>query len=208
MKAKDADRTANSKNAHRSSRSRVDVRWVTTVFVATILISGCFSFFSDLLLNRVQLAAAFAVLFLIVLIGIFFDIIGVAVTTADEKPFHSMAARNLPEAREAIRLIRNANRVSSFCNDVVGDICGVISGSASAIIAAQAVVNFTPTAATFFRLFMSALVSAMTVGGKAVGKTFAINGSTPIVHFAARAIYRVRFLAKWLRTRFRAGKAK
>ncbi len=203
---KDPEKAASSRKQRRSSRSRVDVRWVTTVFVATILISGCFSFFSDLLLNRVQLAAAFAVLFLIVLIGILFDIVGVAVTTADEKPFHSMAARNLPEAREAIRLIRNANRVSSFCNDVVGDICGVVSGSASAIIAAQAVVNFTPTAATFFRLFMSALVSAVTVGGKAVGKTFAINASTPIVHFAARLIYRFRYFSKWLRALFR-GKA-
>ena len=198
---KESEKPQTSKRPRRSSR--VDVRWVATVFAATIVISGCFSFLSDALLSRVRLAAAFAVLLAIVLIGIFFDIIGVAVTTAEEKPFHSMAARNIPEAREAIRLIRNANRVSSFCNDVVGDICGVISGSASAIIAAQAVVNFTPTAATFFRLFMSALVSALTVGGKAVGKTFAINASTSIVHFAARVLYRFRYFSKWLRRLFR-----
>ena len=33
--------------------------------------------------------------------------------------------------------IRNAGRVSSFCNDVIGDICGVISGSAAAVISAR-----------------------------------------------------------------------
>ncbi|MCI8525806.1 MAG: hypothetical protein HFF17_07770 [Oscillospiraceae bacterium] len=182
----------------------MDIRWVSTIFATTVVISACFSFLSDSLLDRVQLAAAFAVLFLIVLVGILFDIIGVAVTTADEKPFHSMAARNVPEAREAIRLIRNANRVSSICNDVVGDICGIISGSAAAMIAAQVIASFTPTAASFFRLLLSAVVSALTVGGKAVGKTFAINASTPIVHFAAKLIYRVKYFFKWLRNLFRS----
>jgi len=200
---KEAEKDTSSKKTKRESRSKVDVRWVGTIFGATVVISACFSFLSDSLLDRVQLAAAFAVLFFIVLVGILFDIIGVAVTTADEKPFHSMAARNVPEAREAIRLIRNANRVSSICNDVVGDICGVISGSAAAMIAAQVIVNFTPTAASFFRLFLSALVSALTVGGKAIGKTFAINASTPIVHFAAMLIFRVKSFFKWLRKLFR-----
>lgn len=203
---KDMEKAPIQKKSRRESKKRVDGRWVCTIFVVTVLISGCFSFLADSLLDRVQPFAAFAVLFLIVLTGILFDIIGVAVTTADEKPFHSMAARNLPEAKEAIRLIRNANRVSSFCNDVVGDICGVISGSASAIIAAQVIVNFQPTAAAFFRLFMSALVSAVTVGGKAVGKTFAINASTPIVHFTADVIYRFRYFFKWLRVRFGSGR--
>ncbi len=183
--------------------SRVDVRWVGAIFAMTVVISACFSFLADELLKGARLAAAFIVLLVIVLTGIAFDIVGVAVTTADERPFHSMAARNLPEAREAIRLIRNAGRVSSVCNDVVGDICGVISGSASAIIAARVIVDFEPTAASFFKLFMSALVSALTVGGKAVGKTFAINASTPIVHFAARVIFRVKSVGKWVRRLFR-----
>ena len=203
---KETEKIPTQKKTKKESKNRVDVKWVTTIFIVTILISGCFSFLSDTLLDRVQPVAAFAILFLIVLIGILFDIIGVAVTTADEKPFHSMAAKNLPEAKVAIRLIRNANRVSSFCNDVVGDICGVISGSASAIIAARVILNFTPTMGSFFKLFMSALVSAATVGGKAIGKTFAINASTPIVHFAASIIYRVKYLPKWVRSLTRTGR--
>ncbi len=192
-------RIMSGKKKKKESKSKVDVKWVGTIFTATIFISACFSFFSDLLLEKVQTWAAFAVLFVIVLVGILFDIIGVAVTTADERPFHSMAARNRPEAKEAIRLIRNASRVSSFCNDVVGDICGVISGSASAVIAASVVKNFEPTAASLFKLLLSALVAALTVGGKAVGKTFAINAGTPIVHFAARLIYHCKGVFRWRR---------
>ena len=114
--------------------------------------------------------------------------IGVAVTTADETPFHAMASRKVPEARDALRLIRNANRVSSFCNDVIGDICGVISGSASAVIAARVIAAGIGGAQMIVDLLMSAFVAALTVGGKAFGKTFAISESTRIVQMTARVL--------------------
>ena len=112
-------------------------KWVITIFFITILISGTISVLSDEIMSSSGMAVAFLILFCIILIGIIFDIIGVAVTSADEKPFHSMAARKVPGAQESIRLLRNAERVSSICNDVIGDICGVVSGSASATIAAS-----------------------------------------------------------------------
>ena len=121
-------------------------------------------------------------------IGIVFDIIGVAVTACPEAPFHAMASRKVAEAPDALRLLRNANRVSSFCNDVIGDICGVISGSASAVIAARAVLGMESTKATIVTLGMSALVAAVTVGGKAVGKTFAMGGSVQVVRSTAKVL--------------------
>ena len=158
------------------------VKWVLTIFLVTILVSGTISFTSDLIMANSSMLVAFIILFVIVLIGILFDIIGVAVTSADERPFHSMAARKVPGAQEAIRLLRNAERVSSICNDVIGDICGVISGSASATIAAQLISNFELTLEILIPLVMYALVAGLTVGGKAMGKTFAINSCTKIVH--------------------------
>ncbi len=147
---------------------------------------------SDQIMAQSSMTVAFVILFTIVLVGIIFDIIGVAVTSADEKPFHSMAARKVPGAQEAISLLRNAERVSSICNDVVGDICGVVSGSASATIAAQILQNFEFTWPQIVSLLMSALVAGLTVGGKAVGKTFAIGSCTNIVHLVGRVIFRFR----------------
>ena len=138
------------------------------------------------------MAAAFLILFAIILIGILFDIIGMAVASADEKPFHSMAARNVPGAREAIDLLRNAERVSSICNDVVGDICGVVSGSASATIAAQLLQNFDFTWPQIISLSMSALAAGLTVGGKAMGKGFAVSSSTAIVHTVGKLLHLFR----------------
>lgn len=168
--------------------SKKTVRWVITIFVITLFVSGAISLLSEELLSRSGMAAAFIILFVIVLVGILFDVVGVAVTSADERPFHSMAARKVPGAQEAIGLLRNAERVGSICNDVVGDICGVISGSASAVIASKIISHFTFSWPNVVSLLMSALVAATTVGGKAIGKTYAIKSCTSIVHWAGRAI--------------------
>lgn len=180
-----------------------DWRWITSIFGTTIGISVTMSFVSGEVLSASGLGVSLVVLLAIILLGIIFDIIGVAVTAADEKPFHSMASKKVPEAATALRMLRRAERVSSFCNDVVGDICGVISGSASAVIAARAVLNMHPGWAQAVQLLMSALVAALTVGGKAFGKSIAMNNSTQIIHAAAKVIYALQSVPKKLLKLFR-----
>lgn len=170
------------------------IRWVITIFLVTILISGVISFLSDIIMENSSMGIAFLILFIIILVGILFDVIGMAVATADEKPFHSMAARKVPGAHEAISLLRNAERVSSICNDVIGDICGVVSGSASATIAVQILRHFQFSWPQLISLLMSALAAGLTVGGKAIGKTFAVNSCTAIVHTVGKLIYRMHSL--------------
>ena len=175
-------------DASKKEHSRT-IRWVVTVFFVTLVVSGMISLISDEVMARSGLLAAFAILLGIVFLGIIFDIIGMAVATASEKPFHSMAARKVPGAQEAIRLLRNAERVSSICNDVVGDICGVVSGSASATIAALILTHVDLGWPRAVSLAMSALVAGLTVGGKAIGKTIAVNSCTQIVHLVGRVLH-------------------
>ena len=175
-------------DASKKERSRT-IRWVVTVFFVTLVVSGMISLISDEVMASSGLLAAFAILLGIVFLGIIFDIIGMAVATASEKPFHSMAARKVPGAQEAIRLLRNAERVSSICNDVVGDICGVVSGSASATIAALILTHVQTAWPRAVSLAMSALVAGLTVGGKAIGKTIAVNSCTQIVHLVGRVLH-------------------
>ena len=175
------------------------IRWVVAIFFVTIFVSGMISMISDEIMARSSMAVAFLILLAIVLLGILFDIICVSVTSADEKPFHSMAARKVPGAQEAIGLLRNAERVSSICNDVVGDICGVVSGSASATIAAQILQNFDFTWPQVVSLLMSALVAGLTVGGKAVGKTVAMGSCTDIVHMVGKLIFQFHRMTSFLK---------
>lgn len=180
-------------DAAKRERSRA-TRWVVSIFFVTMLVSGTISFISDEVMDNSGLVVAFLILFVIIFVGIIFDVIGMAVASADEKPFHSMAARKVTGAHEAIRLLRNAERVSSICNDVVGDICGVVSGSASATIATLILANAKIGWPRGVSLMMSALAAGLTVGGKAIGKTFAVKSSTEIVHMVGWLIYSVRHL--------------
>ena len=168
------------------------IRWAVTIFLITIFISGLISLISDEVMASSSLGVAFLILFIIIFVGIIFDIIGMAVATAEEKPFHSMAARKVPGAQEAIRLLRNAERVSSICNDVVGDICGVVSGSASATIASLILAHVELDWPRGIGLLMSALAAGFTVGGKAVGKTIAVNSATEIVHIVGKILWAFR----------------
>lgn len=186
--AKPDPQTAKKEEARRTRK------WVITIFFATIAISAAISLVSDFVMGKSSMIVAFLILLMIVFIGILFDIVGMAVATADEKPFHAMAARKVKGARECIMLLRNAERVSSICNDVVGDICGVVSGSASATIAAQILSSFELSFASVVPLILSSLVAALTVGGKAVGKGIAVSSCTDIVYHAGQVIYFVTHL--------------
>lgn len=174
--------------SQKKERKKV-IRWVITIFLVTILVSGTISLISAEVMEGSSTVVAFIILFAIILVGIVFDIIGMAVASADEKPFHSMAARKVPGSRQALMLLRNAERVSSICNDVIGDICGVISGTAAATISVQILQHFTFSWPQIVSLAMSSLVAGLTVGGKAMCKKFAIDSNVSIVFAISKILY-------------------
>ena len=163
-------------------------RWVVTAFCLAVALSAALSLASEAVLSGAGLAVALFILCLFILLGIIFDIIGVAVTAADPKPFHSMAAHKVKGAKDSLRLIKSASTVSSVCNDVVGDICGIVSGTTATVIVVQlqAIFDFVP--ALVLSVGLTALVSGFTIGGKALGKTFAMKQSTRVVYLVGRVL--------------------
>ena len=166
-------------------------QWIIIITIISFLISASLSLLSSSILQHANYLISCTVVFIIILINIFFDIVGTAVTAADEAPFHAMASRKLYGARQTIRLIRNADKVSNFCNDVVGDICGVISGAASTYIIAGIVSSGINPETSIAGLSITGMVASLTVGGKAMGKTIAIKNSNYI-------IYKVAVILKFL----------
>ena len=172
-------------NPKKDSQKRAD-RWVLCVFVLSFVLSMFMSWSSSAALASVGIAVASVTVLLLVCIGILFDILGVAVTSAEMAPLVAMASRKVRGAKQALWMLRNADRVSSVCNDVVGDICGVISGSAGATLAIRSV-ELTQGVTTFtVGIWVSAFIAALTVGGKAFGKRIAIERSRDIILFAGR----------------------
>ncbi|MCL2568123.1 MAG: hypothetical protein FWE12_01630 [Oscillospiraceae bacterium] len=174
-----------------------DIRWAIRIVASSIVLATVFTLLSTAAMEEAGYVVAFFVLFLLIVVGIVFDMIGVAVTAADETPFHSMAAHGCLAAKEAIRLIKNAGRVANICNDVVGDITGIISGVAMAVLSARLVADYALHSLAI-HLTISGLVVGLTIGGKALGKGAAIRSSTGIVYFTARSLYRIKWLGNKL----------
>lgn len=71
-------------------------------------------------------------------------------------------------AKTSLKLIKNSVRVANVCADVIGDICGVLSGAISAMISVKlsSMLGITDN----LQFAISAIVAALTVGGKAIRK--------------------------------------
>ncbi|WP_231133457.1 hypothetical protein [Capillibacterium thermochitinicola] len=144
---------------------------------------------------RTALWVSILVLLAVIFLGIIFDIVGTATTAATEKPFHAMASDRVPGAKKGVELVRKADQVANFCNDVVGDICGTVSGSIGAALVINFVVNHDLVAyRDLISLLVVGLISALTVGGKAAGKAFAIRNSTMILLNVAFLLEKVEVL--------------
>lgn len=97
--------------------------WIIFIAIATFILSLTFSFISNTAIANLSIIAGLIVLIIVVLIGILFDLIGVAVTVANEEDFHAQASKKIRGAKTSIKMIRNSAKVSNFCADVIGDIC-------------------------------------------------------------------------------------
>lgn len=161
--------------------------WVVLVSFWTFFLAIIFTWVTRSLIQNVEsVIISFILLIIIIFIGIFFDVIGTAVTAADEKPFHAKAAKKIYGAKRGIYLVRNAGQVANFCNDVVGDISGVVSGVVGGVIIINFAAGVPELSEISLSILLAGIVSALTVGGKAFGKYFAMNHSTNIVSLVAR----------------------
>lgn len=162
------------------NNKKVNYSWIITIAIVTFFMAIILGYFSLVFMNKVSLLQATIILLIIVFIGVFFDLLGIAVTAAEETPFHSMAASRVRGSKESISIIRNAGSVANFFNDVIGDIAGIISGAASAAILVKINENFSFNSA-LLSLLITGIIASLTVGGKAIGKEIALRRSNYIV---------------------------
>ncbi len=157
-------------------------KWLAIIFISTFLLSAVFNMLSTELVENVNNIVISVVLLIIVMgVGIGFDLIGTAVTAAEDAPFHAMASDKKKGAKQALKLIKNADRVANVCADVIGDICGVLSGATAALIATNVAKMLGQTNITLTTLLVTATVTAFTVWFKGLFKQVAIKNCTSII---------------------------
>ncbi len=171
----------------KKEKKLVDYKWVLKISIIAFTLSIMFSLLSETIMPNVNILVGIIILIAFIALGILFDMIGVSVTAADETPFHSMASRKVRGAKIAVKFKKNADKVSSFCNDVIGDICGIVSGSTGAILALT-ISNSMNIDPLIVSLFVTAIIAALTIGGKAMGKSIAVNKSNIILYEFSKTV--------------------
>ena len=170
----------------KEKKTESHIKWIIHVFLLTFTLSIFFSYISTNGVSSLEIIPAIIILIVVIFIGILFDIIGVAITVANEEEFHAKATKKANGAKTSLRLIKNAPRVSNICADVIGDICGVLSGAISTMISIKLTQKLGMSEHVQF--IISAIVAALTVGGKAVGKEIANRESTRIVEICGKIV--------------------
>ncbi len=166
---------------------KVSHKWTLIVTVLAFFLTVTMSVLTSGA-EELGLYTAIVVLFFIIMLGILFDIIGMAVSTASEEPFHAMAAKKISGAKESVSIIRSAQQISSVCNDVIGDIAGIISGAMTTAIVVS-ICAVSKQNATLLNLIFAGVVAALMIGGKAAGKGIAIKNNNTIVFIIGKITY-------------------
>ena len=170
-------------------KSNVSSRYLLLVSIGSFLLAVIFSLLSETMTRIVQsVLISLSGLLTIILIGIFADIIGTAVTAAQEAPFHAKAAKRVRGAKEGVFLLRNAGKVANICNDVIGDIVGTVSGALGISIVVKIVSNNPGTDAFWANIIMTALIASLTISGKALGKTLALSRANDVIFLVGKVL--------------------
>ena len=163
--------------------------WCIKVLLLTLALSIMFSVLSEVALTSASLFVALLVIVILMLIGIAFDCVGVATTACDENVLNEMIASKVRGAKEAMIFVKNAEKVSVICCDIVGDVCGVLCGAAGAAIVTKFIGEGADASLTILvSALVSGVIAGLTIFGKSIEKGLAVNKSEKILLIVGRVI--------------------
>ena len=142
--------------------------------------SFVFSLLSQTILSSIGVVMAIVTILLFIFVSVVFDMIGVAITCTSEEFFLQRKGEKGVEV--ALLMKKNSEKVCSFCNDVIGDICGILSGACGACV----ILNITQhiqadTTVVIVSSLVSALIAGLTIFSKAIMKSYAINNANKFI---------------------------
>ena len=158
----------------------------------TFFLSLVFSLLSEVSFRLVPLLVSGILLLVVIAIGVFFDMVGLASVTAEPKVLHAKASQKVPGSREAVEIVKNSARFASVCNDVIGDVCGTLSGALGAAIVIEILRSEPNINGLALGVLVTSMVASLTVGGKAYAKGIAISKGTTIIIFVGKVLHKFK----------------
>lgn len=187
-----SDKSTESDQKPKENRKKLSsgTIWSIKITLITFVLACCVTFITEITSTKSNIIISILLLLFLIVIAILFDAVGVATTSCDIAPLLSMASKKIKGAIQAVKLVKNAEKVSNICNDVIGDMAGIISGICTATIVLKIISleNGLTEYSLLISILMSSIVSAVTVGGKAFFKSVAIKNSKEMMIFAGRIL--------------------
>lgn len=162
-------------------------RWIINVFLLSFFLAVVFSGITNFIGNYGNMIILVIITLTVCLIGILFDAIGTSLLTSNEATFHAKAAKKIRGSKETVKLIKNASFVANLCNDVIGDVCGIVSGGLGTVLAINICLKYSLDH-TITTIVASAIISSITIGCKAIGKNIAAKHDDEIIFTVGRLI--------------------
>ena len=176
------------KSVKKTSKEQPYWVWPIKVFFLAFALSMFFSITSEFLLSDSGILVAILIIILLIAIAVITDMVGVAVTACPKEPFRAMASRKVRGAKESLLLLKHADKVSSLCADVIGDVCGILSGAAGTSILINVVTNATSALEILIASLISSTIAGLTIFGKAMGKKLSMQKCNSIVFMVGKLL--------------------
>ena len=155
-----------------------NLKWAVKTLILSISLSIVFSVVSQSLFPKLSIFLSIFIIFFFIFVSVIFDMIGIAVASLDLeklKPYF-----NEKGYKTACRLSENTEKVSSFCGDVIGDICGILSGAGGVSLVLNMNIH-DPSVYFVVTCLISSLIAGITIFGKAIMKGYAVEHCDVVV---------------------------
>jgi len=175
-----------------NNKSTVSGSYIIIVGIVSFIVAICFTLLSETFASKLNsVVLSFAFLIIIIIINLLADIVGTAVTAASHIPFNSKAAKQIRGAPQGLQLIRNADKVANFSNDMIGDITTTVGGALGISIVVQ-IIRQEPALNQFWlNILITALIAAVIVSGKAYAKMIALTHPDDVIFIIGRILAKI-----------------
>lgn len=179
------NKKVNKKQKAKKKRFPEWLAWGLIVLAVSFALTVLFSFLTEVSIKDSPAAVCVIVLLVLLILNISCDVLANAIISCKPECFHAMASNKIKGAKRAVTFCRNASRLGSIFADVIGDICGIVSGAAGTALVVHVAMGGR-VGELIASILISAIIGALTVGGKAIFKHFAIKFNKQIVFGFAR----------------------
>ena len=171
----------NKKKNNKKKKIPTWLSWGLSVFFLSFALTVLFSFLTEISIKGSPVYVCVIALVVLLALNLGCDVLANAIMTCNPDAFYAMASNKIKGAKRAVTLCRNATRLGSIFADVIGDICGIVSGAAGTALVVYIAVSGSTTSELIASIGISAVIGALTVGGKAIFKHFAVKFNKQIV---------------------------